>query len=48
MNLSLLCKWLWKIERELWEQIITHKYLRKDTFALLNTSRLTPLFGLMC
>jgi hypothetical protein len=33
MNLSLLCKWLWKIDREdgLWQQIIKFKYLRKDT-----------------
>lgn len=35
MNLSLLCKWLWKIDREqgLWQQIITHKYLRNDSIS---------------
>lgn len=32
MNLSLLCKWWWKLEREprLWQDILTHKYLKKD------------------
>jgi hypothetical protein len=29
MNISLLCKWWWKLEKEdgLWQQIIRHKYL---------------------
>lgn len=33
MNLSLLCKWWWKLEVEsgLWQDIVKHKYLRKDS-----------------
>jgi hypothetical protein len=33
INLSLLCKWLWKHDREngLWQQIIKYKYLRHDS-----------------
>jgi hypothetical protein len=33
MNLSLLCKWWWKLEIEdgLWQKIVKHKYLKKDT-----------------
>jgi hypothetical protein len=35
MNLSLLCKWLWKLDREvgLWQQIVKHKYLKNDTIS---------------
>lgn len=33
MNISLLCKWWWKLEREdgLWQNIVKYKYLRNDT-----------------
>lgn len=33
MNISLLCKWWWKLEKEdgLWQQIINYKYLRNKT-----------------
>ena len=33
MNLSLLCKWLWKIDSEsgLWQEIIQFKYLKNDS-----------------
>jgi hypothetical protein len=33
MNISLLCKWWWKLDNEkgLWQDIIEYKYLRKDT-----------------
>jgi len=29
MNVSLLCKWWWKLENEddLWQQIVKHKYM---------------------
>jgi len=32
MNISLLCKWWWKLEREegLWQTIVKYKYFRKD------------------
>lgn len=35
MNLSLLCKLWWKLEKEsdLWKTIIYHKYLRKDSIS---------------
>lgn len=31
MNISLLCKWWWKLEKEegLWQEIVKFKYLRK-------------------
>lgn len=31
MNLSLLCKWWWKLENEngIWQEIVKHKYLKK-------------------
>jgi hypothetical protein len=37
MNLSLLCKWLWKLDREagLWQQIVKHKYLKNDTISAM-------------
>jgi hypothetical protein len=37
MNISLLCKWWWKLEREdgLWQDIIKHKYLRSNTIHTL-------------
>ena len=37
MNLSLLCKWWWKLEVEsgVWQEIVTYKYLRKDSIALV-------------
>jgi hypothetical protein len=33
MNLSLLCKWWWKFEKEtgLWQKIVSHKYMRGRT-----------------
>lgn len=33
MNVSLLCKWFWKLENEsgLWQEIINFKYLKKDS-----------------
>jgi hypothetical protein len=33
MNISLLCKWWWKLEKEdgLWQQIIRHKYLQNNS-----------------
>ena len=33
INISLLCKWWWKLDNEkgLWQDIIEYKYLRKDT-----------------
>jgi hypothetical protein len=33
MNISLLCKWWWKLEKEdgLWQEIIKSKYLRRGT-----------------
>ena len=33
MNLSLLCKWFWKIDNEtgLWQEIIKFKYLKNDS-----------------
>lgn len=38
MNLSLLCKWWWKLEREegLWQQIISYKYMRDKTIYDVN------------
>jgi hypothetical protein len=33
MNLSLLCKWWWKLENEsgMWQEIVKYKYLKKDS-----------------
>ena len=33
MNVSLLCKWWWKLEAEngIWQQIVTKKYMSRDT-----------------
>jgi len=33
MNISLLCKWLWKLETDngIWQQIIKYKYLKNDS-----------------
>ena len=33
MNVSLLCKWWWKLEAEngIWLQIVTKKYMSRDT-----------------
>lgn len=32
MNVSLLCKWWWRLEREsgIWQEIVNFKYLRND------------------
>lgn len=47
MNVSLLCKWWWKIETEegLWQSIISYKYLRGKTFIQYATSRMILLCG---
>jgi hypothetical protein len=33
MNISLLCKWLWKLENEdgMWQDILKRKYLQKES-----------------
>jgi hypothetical protein len=33
MNISLLCKWWWRLEKEegLWQQILNHKYMKDQT-----------------
>jgi len=33
MNISLLCKWWWKLENEdgLWQQIVKHKYMQNKS-----------------
>jgi hypothetical protein len=33
LNISLLCKWWWKVEKEdgLWQQIVKFKYLRNSS-----------------
>jgi hypothetical protein len=33
MNISLLCKWLWKLENEdgAWQNILKKKYIHKET-----------------
>jgi hypothetical protein len=33
MNISLLCKWWWKLEKEngLWQQIIIYKYMQNKS-----------------
>jgi len=33
MNISLLCKWWWRLEKEegLWQQIVNHKYMKDTT-----------------
>lgn len=38
MNLSLLCKWLWKIDKEqgLWQRIIKFKYLTHASITSVN------------
>lgn len=32
MNISLLCKWWWRLEKEegLWQTIVCHKYMKKN------------------
>lgn len=32
MNLSLLCKWWWRLEKKsgLWQDIVKHKYMKRD------------------
>lgn len=38
MNMSLLCKWWWKLETEsgLWQEIVTHKYLQGRSVCTVN------------
>ena len=40
MNISLLCKWWWKLEHEqgLWQDIVKKKYLKKHCMSLLKKS----------
>ena len=40
MNISLLCKWWWKLEHEqgLWQDIVKKKYLKKSCLSLLKKS----------
>jgi len=37
MNLSLLCKWWWKLEREegLWQTIVRQKYMKRECVSQL-------------
>jgi hypothetical protein len=37
MNISLLCKWLWKLDTEdgMWQQIINFKYLRTNSICIV-------------
>jgi hypothetical protein len=38
MNISLLCKWWWKLEKEngLWKQIVKFKYMRNKSIFEIN------------
>jgi hypothetical protein len=48
MNLSLLCKWLWKIDREegLWQQIVKFKYLRnKNIISVTHKQSDSPIWA---
>lgn len=51
MNVSLLCKWLWKLENTdgAWQRILRKKYLQKQTLSQAESSRGTSQFwsGLM-
>jgi hypothetical protein len=49
MNVSLLCKWWWRLDNEegLWQNIIRFKYIKVDLFVLLITGKMTLQFGLI-
>jgi hypothetical protein len=38
MNISLLCRWWWKLENEdgIWQEIVRHKYMKNRWIAQLN------------
>jgi hypothetical protein len=38
MNISLLCKWWWKLdnEKELWQDIVRYKYLRSGSVCTMS------------
>lgn len=50
MNLSLLCKWFWKLDKEkgLWQQIIYRKYLRSDNICSVKHKQSDSPCGLIC
>jgi hypothetical protein len=48
MNLSLLCKWWWKLEMEsgLWQDIMNYKYLRRDNiFSVKHKQTDSPIWA---
>lgn len=48
MNLSLLCKWWWKLEKEsgLWQDIVSYKYLRKaNIFSVKHKQSDSPVWS---
>jgi hypothetical protein len=48
MNLSLLCKWWWKLEMEsgLWQDIINYKYLRRENiFSVKHKQTDSPIWA---
>jgi hypothetical protein len=47
MNLSLLCKWWWKLENEfgMWQEIVKYKYLKKIQLSLSSINKLILLYG---
>jgi hypothetical protein len=50
MNLSLLCKWWWKLEVEsgLWQKIVKYKYLKKDSIVSVKHKQTDSLpYGLI-
>jgi hypothetical protein len=48
MNLSLLCKWWWKLENEfgMWQEIVKYKYLKKDSIVSVKHKQTdSPIWG---
>jgi len=47
MNISLMCKWWWKLERSegLWQEIVRKKYVKNGCLHSLKRSLLIPLCG---
>jgi hypothetical protein len=48
MNLSLLCKWWWKLENEfgMWQEIVKYKYLKKDSIVSVKHKQIdSPIWG---
>ena len=39
MNISLLCKWWWRLENEdgLWQTLIRNKYMKQDTISTIKS-----------